>query len=48
MFIDLGMRLAMTQEQFEEEMALRRANLNLGVNDHVIGCPLCMVIPGTR
>jgi mono/diheme cytochrome c family protein len=48
MFIDLGMRLAMTQDQFEDEMAQRRANLNLGLNDHVIGCPLCMVIPGTR
>ncbi|MEM7416997.1 MAG: hypothetical protein AAF389_15925 [Gemmatimonadota bacterium] len=45
MFIDLGMRLAMTQEQFEEEMALRRARLDLGPNDHVIGCPLCLVIP---
>lgn len=45
MFIDLGMRLSMTQEQFEEEMALRRAKLDLGPNDHVIGCPLCLVIP---
>jgi hypothetical protein len=45
MFIDLGMRLSMTQEQFEEEMALRRERLNLGPNDHVIGCPLCLVIP---
>ena len=46
MFIDLGMRLSMTEEQFEEEMARRRERLNLGVNDHVVGCPLCMVIPG--
>lgn len=45
MFIDLGMRLSMTQEQFEEEMALRRERLDLGPNDHVIGCPLCLVIP---
>ena len=45
MFIDLGMRLSMTQEQFEEEMALRRERLSLGPNDHVIGCPLCLVIP---
>ncbi len=45
MFIDLGMRLSMTQEQFEEEMAIRRERLNLGPNDHVIGCPLCLVIP---
>jgi mono/diheme cytochrome c family protein len=45
MFIDLGMRLTMTDEQFQEEMANRRERLNLNVNDHVIGCPLCMVIP---
>lgn len=48
MFIDLGMRLALTDEQFREEMAQRRENLNLGVNDHVIGCPLCLVIPGSN
>jgi hypothetical protein len=48
MFIDLGMRLALTDEQFAEEMANRRERLRLGVNDHVIGCPLCLVIPGTR
>jgi len=46
MFIDLGMRLAMTDEQFQQEMADRREKLGLTVNDHVIGCPLCMVIPG--
>ncbi len=45
MFIDLGMRLQMTQEQFEEEMAIRRERLNLGPNDHVIGCPLCQLVP---
>ena len=33
-------------EQFQQEMADRRDALNLNVNDHVIGCPLCMVIPG--
>ncbi|HIF20847.1 MAG TPA: hypothetical protein EYQ27_02825 [Gemmatimonadetes bacterium] len=46
MFIDLGMKLALNDEQFVEEMAKRRRNLGLGVNDHVVGCPLCMVIPG--
>ena len=46
MFIDLGMKLALTDEQFVEEMTERRKNLGLGVNDHVVGCPLCMVIPG--
>jgi len=45
MFIDLGMKLRLSDEQFVEEMAQRRENLNLGINDHVVGCPLCMVIP---
>ena len=45
MFIDLGMRVELTDEQFVEEMARRRERLGLGPNDHVIGCPLCMVIP---
>ena len=48
MFIDLGMQLALTEEQFLEAMAERRENLGLTVNDHVIGCPLCLVIPGRR
>ena len=48
MFIDLGMRLQMTDEQFQEAMAERREALDLDVNDHVIGCPLCLVIPGGR
>jgi len=42
MFIDLGSRVTMTDEQFDEEMEKRRQNLNLGPNDHVIGCPLCL------
>jgi mono/diheme cytochrome c family protein len=42
MFIDLGNRVALTDEQFVEEMANRRERLGLTVNDHVIGCPLCM------
>ena len=42
MFIDLGMRVAMTEDQFLEEMTNRRKNLDLGPNDHVIGCPLCL------
>jgi hypothetical protein len=41
MFIDLGIRVTMNDEQFKEEMEKRRQNLNLGPNDHVIGCPLC-------
>jgi len=42
MFIDLGLRVQLTEEQFLNEMAQRRTNLNLGPNDHVIGCPLCL------
>ena len=42
MFIDLGIRVKMSEEQFFEEMANRRDKLNLGPNDHVIGCPLCL------
>ena len=43
MFIDLGNRVALTDEQFQEEMAKRREKLNLTKNDVVIGCPLCLV-----
>ncbi|MDA1370386.1 MAG: hypothetical protein O2971_06450 [Proteobacteria bacterium] len=42
MFIDLGIRVTMNDEQFGEEMEKRRTNLKLGPNDHVIGCPLCL------
>lgn len=42
MFIDLGMRVTLSEEQFFEEMANRREKLNLGPNDHQIGCPLCL------
>ena len=42
MFIDLGMRVTMNDEQFQQEMAERRQTLDLGPNDHVIGCPLCL------
>jgi hypothetical protein len=45
MFIDLGMRVALNDEQFQEEMARRRERLHLTKNDNVIGCPLCNVIP---
>ena len=41
MFIDLGMRGTLTEDQFFEEMEERRQVLDLGPNDHVIGCPLC-------
>ena len=45
MFIDLGLRVSLTEEQFIEEMAKRREQLELNKNDHVIGCPLCTVLP---
>jgi hypothetical protein len=45
MFIDLGHGVAMSDEQFEEAMAERRRVLDVGRNDHVIGCPLCNVLP---
>lgn len=51
MFIDLGIRVTMTEEQFFAEMAKRRQRLQLGPNDHIIGCPLCMaplVAPESR
>jgi hypothetical protein len=47
MFIDLGMRVSLTDEQFEAEMAKRRQKLNLTKNDVVIGCPLCLTPPRT-
>jgi hypothetical protein len=45
MFIDLGNRVALTDEQFQTEMAKRRERLKLTRNDMVIGCPLCSVLP---
>jgi hypothetical protein len=45
MFIDLGIRVALTDDQFQEEMARRREALHLTKNDVVIGCPLCLVMP---
>jgi mono/diheme cytochrome c family protein len=42
MFIDLGMRVTLSEEQFFQEMEDRREKLDLGPNDHQIGCPLCL------
>jgi mono/diheme cytochrome c family protein len=42
MFIDLGNRVALTDEQFVAEMARRREVHQVDVNDHIVGCPLCM------
>jgi hypothetical protein len=48
MFIDLGHGMALTDEEFEQEMAARRARLHLGPNDVVIGCPLCGRAPAAQ
>lgn len=42
MFIDLGMRVRLDEDQFFDEMETLRKNRNLGPNDHVVGCPLCL------
>jgi hypothetical protein len=42
MFIDLGMRVRMTDEQFVAAMQERREVFDVGPNDHIIGCPLCL------
>ena len=41
MFIDLGQRVSLSDEQFKDEMARRRDKLHLNRNDNLIGCPLC-------
>src|SRR5688500_16736832 len=45
MFIDLGNRVFLTDEQFQAEMAARREKLKLTRNSVAIGCPLCNVLP---
>lgn len=47
MFIDLGRRLRLTDEQFRDEMAQRVEERNLTRNDQVIGCPLCLAFVST-
>ena len=47
MFIDLGNRVFLTDEQFQAEMAARREKLKLTRNSMVIGCPLCNIPPPT-
>jgi hypothetical protein len=43
MFIDLGNRVSLTEEQFQAEMAQRREKLKLTRNSVTIGCPLCTI-----
>ncbi len=45
MFIDLGNRVFLTDEQFQAEMAARREKLRLTRNSVIIGCPLCNILP---
>ena len=40
MFIDLGQSARLTEEQFQAEMAKRRATMK-DKNEYDIGCPLC-------
>ncbi len=42
MFIDLGERVTLNDEQFVEAMAERVEKFNLTKNDYIIGCPLCL------
>ena len=41
MFIDLGQGVALSDDQFQEELVKRSKQLKLTRNDVVIGCPLC-------
>ena len=44
MFIDLGYSVSLTEEQFQAEMAGRRAKMK-SRNDYDIGCPVCWAPP---
>jgi hypothetical protein len=44
MFIDLGYSVSLTEEQFQAEMAKRRANMK-SRNDYDLGCALCWAPP---
>ena len=44
MFINLGYSVALSEEQFQAEMAKRRASMK-DRNDYDIGCPLCWAPP---
>lgn len=41
MAILIAPALALTDEQFAEEIATRRARLGLAAGESVLGCPLC-------
>jgi mono/diheme cytochrome c family protein len=44
MFLNLGYSVALTEEQFQDEMAKRRIRMK-SRNDYDIGCPLCWAPP---
>ena len=48
MFIDLGNRVSLTDEQFMAEMKARREKLKLSRSSVMIGCPLCNIEPPAR
>jgi hypothetical protein len=41
MLIDIGQRIVLSDEEFQQEMATRRKKLNLKEGQSVLGCPLC-------
>jgi hypothetical protein len=47
MFIDLGERVTMSEEQFVKEVQERVEYFNLTKNDYMVGCPLCLAIVET-
>lgn len=47
MFIDLGERVSMTEEQFVKEVQERVEKFQLTKNDYMIGCPLCLALVET-
>jgi mono/diheme cytochrome c family protein len=47
MFIDLGERVTMSEEQFVKEVKERVERHRLTKNDYLIGCPLCLAMVQT-
>jgi hypothetical protein len=41
MMINIGQRIALTDEEFQKEMTERRRKLNIAEGQTVLGCPLC-------
>jgi hypothetical protein len=47
MFIDLGRRVFLSDEQFKDEMTDRLEEHALTKNDQLVGCPLCLATVAT-